>query len=46
LRRLGDRELSDERILGRGEFVEQIIKQVEARVKYQFPINEHPEHVY
>jgi len=37
LRRTGDRELSDERILGSGEFVEQIIKEAEARIKYQLP---------
>jgi len=38
LRRTGDRELSDERILGRGEFVEQIIKEAEAQIKYQLPL--------
>jgi REP element-mobilizing transposase RayT len=37
LRRTGDRELSDERILGSGEFVERIIKEAEAIIKYQLP---------
>jgi hypothetical protein len=40
LRRAGDRELSDERILGSGEFVEQIIKEAEGKVKYQLPVKE------
>jgi len=38
LRRSGDRELSDERILGSGEFVEQIIKEAEAQIQYQLPL--------
>jgi len=38
LRRSGDRELSDERILGSGEFVEQIIKEAETKTKYQLPV--------
>ena len=38
LRRTGDRELSDERILGSGEFVEQIIKEAEAQIRYQLPL--------
>ena len=38
LRRSGDRELSDERILARGEFVERIIKEAEAQIKYQLPV--------
>jgi len=38
LRRTGQRELSDERILGSGEFVEQIIKEAETKVKYQLPV--------
>lgn len=37
LRRSGQRELSDERILGSGEFVEKMIKEAEAKVKYQLP---------
>ena len=41
LRRTGDRELSDDRILGRGEFVEQIINEAEEKIKYQLPIKEH-----
>jgi hypothetical protein len=45
LRRSGDRELSDERILGSGEFVERIIKEAEAKIKYQFSVNEHPEKI-
>jgi len=38
LRRTGERELSDQRILGSGEFVEQIIKEAEAQIKYQLPL--------
>ena len=41
LRRSGDRELSDERILGSGEFVEQIIKEAETNTKYQLPLLDH-----
>ena len=41
MRRSGDRELSDDRILGSGEFVEQIIKEAEGKVKYQLPVKEH-----
>ena len=40
LRRSGDRELSDERILGSGEFVERIIKEADAKIKYQLPVKE------
>jgi hypothetical protein len=40
LRRAGDGELSDDRILGSGEFVEQIIKIAEGKVKYQLPVKE------
>jgi putative transposase len=36
----GDRELSDDRILGSGEFVELIIKEAEAKIKYQLPMKE------
>ena len=36
MRRLGVREKSDERILGRGEFVEQLIQQSDKRRKVQF----------
>ena len=41
LRRSGDRELSDARILGSGEFVEQIIKEAETNTKYQLPVLDH-----
>jgi putative transposase len=37
LRRHGDRALSDERILGTGDFVEQIIKEADELVKRQLP---------
>ncbi len=40
LRRAGDRELSDDRILGSGELVEKIIKEAEGKVKYQLPVKE------
>ena len=40
LRRSGEHELSDERVLGSGEFVERMIKEAEARVKYQFRAKE------
>ena len=40
LRRSGDRELSDDRILGSGEFVERIIKEADANIKYQLPVKE------
>ena len=45
LRRSGDRELSDDRILGSGEFVERIIKEAEASIKHQFAVEEHPEKI-
>ena len=45
LRRSGDRELSDDRILGSGEFVERIIKEAEAKIRYQFRVKEHPEKI-
>ena len=38
LRRTGDRELFDDRILGSGDFVERIIKEADAKVKYQFAV--------
>ena len=37
LRKHGDRELSDERILGSGAFVDQIIKEADDRIKRQLP---------
>jgi hypothetical protein len=40
MRRSGERELSDDRILGNGEFVERIIKEAEAKRKYQLPVKE------
>jgi len=39
MRRHGARDLSDERILGNGNFVEQIIKEADNRVKRQLPKN-------
>ncbi len=39
-RSAGDRELSDDRILGSGDFVEQIFKEAEGKVKYQLLENE------
>jgi len=45
LRRTGDRKLSDERILGNGEFVERIIKEAEGKIKYQLPVKEHHEKI-
>jgi REP element-mobilizing transposase RayT len=41
VRRSVDRELSDERILGSGEFVKQVIKEAESQIKYQLPVKEH-----
>jgi hypothetical protein len=38
MRRLGMREKSDERILGSGEFVEQLIKESDQTRKEQFSI--------
>ncbi|CAB1064334.1 hypothetical protein D1BOALGB6SA_9126 [Olavius sp. associated proteobacterium Delta 1] len=40
MRRSGERELSDDRILGSGEFVERIIKEAEGRNKFQLPVSE------
>jgi putative transposase len=40
MRSSGDRELSDDRILGSGKFVERIIKEADTRIKYQLSINE------
>ncbi len=37
LRRSAERELSDDRILGNGEFVERMIKEAEAQIRYQLP---------
>ncbi|MBW1699007.1 MAG: hypothetical protein JRH18_05040 [Deltaproteobacteria bacterium] len=41
MRGSGDRQLSDEWILGSAEFVERIIKEAETRIKYQLPEKEH-----
>jgi len=41
MRSAGISELHDERILGSGDFVEQIIKEASQKVKYQFPKNGH-----
>jgi len=40
LRKSSDKILSDERILGSGEFVERIIAEADSRIKYQISINE------
>jgi hypothetical protein len=40
LRRSVDRQLSDDRISGSGEFVERIIKEAETEIKYQLPLLE------
>jgi len=40
LRRSGERELSDERILGSGKFVERMIKEAKANIKYQLPVKQ------
>jgi REP element-mobilizing transposase RayT len=45
MRRSDDRELHDPRILGSGDFVEQIIKEASKKAKYQFPKNEHRKEV-
>ncbi len=45
LRRTGNRELSDERILGSGEFVDQIIKEAENQIKYQLPLLEQKQRI-
>jgi hypothetical protein len=39
IRRTGERELSDDRILGSGEFVERLIKKADAKVKFQLPVS-------
>ncbi len=45
MRRSGERELSDDRILGSGEFVEQIIKEAQGKIIYQLPVKEHPQKI-
>jgi REP element-mobilizing transposase RayT len=39
MRRSGECELSDDRILGSGEFVERIIKEAEAKIRFQLPVS-------
>jgi REP element-mobilizing transposase RayT len=41
-RRKGERELSDERILGSGEFVKRIVDEAEADRRYQFAFKDDP----
>ena len=41
LRRHGKRVLTDERILGSGDFVERVIKEADESLKYQFPKSEY-----
>ena len=45
MHRSGERELSDDRILGNGEFVERIIKEAEAKIKFQLPVSEQNEKI-
>ncbi|MBW2410968.1 MAG: transposase [Deltaproteobacteria bacterium] len=45
MHRTGERALSDERILGSGKFVEQIIKEAEAKIKHQLPVLDQPEKI-
>ena len=45
MRRSGQRELSDDRILGSGEFVERIIKEAEAKIKFQLPVSENDQKI-
>jgi REP element-mobilizing transposase RayT len=40
MRRSGEFELSDDRILGGGEFVERIIKEAEEKIRFQLPVSE------
>jgi len=40
LRRSTCRELSDDWILGSGEFVKRIVKEAEAKIKYQLPVKD------
>lgn len=40
MRRHGDRQLSDERILGSGDFVKEILDQAEERVVHQMPMED------
>jgi hypothetical protein len=44
MHRIGVREKSDERILGSGEFVEQLIKQSDQTRKEQFAVYERLQH--
>jgi len=40
MRALGDREMSDERILGSGDFVEQLLKETDETTKHYLPAHE------
>lgn len=45
MRRHGGRELSDERILGHGDFVERVIKEADESLRYQFRESERRQEV-
>ena len=45
LRRAGEREQFDDRILGSGEFVERIIKEADARIKHQFAVKDQTQNI-
>jgi putative transposase len=45
MRRQEGREMSDERILGSGDFVEQVLGEADTRTKAQFPVEERGEKV-
>jgi hypothetical protein len=45
LRRTGNRELFDDRILGSGDFVERIINEADAKVRYQFSVKEQTQEI-
>ena len=40
MRRMGQRQLSDERILGSGEFVQRILEEAEERIRYYYTADE------
>jgi putative transposase len=40
MRRSGEHELSDDRILGGGEFVERIIREAEEKIRFQLPVSD------
>ena len=41
MRRSGERKRGDDRILGRGEFVERVIDEADAKVRHQLPLLGH-----